>query len=437
MDNIVEFSSYKQEWVDGKCDKYDYLMAVACGTFAGVIDIFLVGIPGQSILGTLTDAQADEMVKKFAHLTGWNPRKGNEENIKSAIGYLEEMFKINYDMKSTSEVDKKFEMGTKNHHFKSLGHQTDVIGLFFSILDQYTHKASFLSDGKLIRINDMNKDFKLYGKNPAAKIYCGFCNWFGHIMSDMAGSSGAKGRGTGVPAPFMGLFQLCDFGELREGENLQTLATVMTEVFQKGYDLRFAAATAVPVIINDLIITVCWVVRRRYQRKYEWKDCFPRKAHADLRIMKIVGFTTFCTIDAGDAALKSDGHAVLFVLRMNYFAWLRLLILVFKELRIRYGEEVIPAYKSFIEMATPYEKKMINEFSNRMEIVDEELEKMFAEYIAIINKEYIEFHNTLELVYDESRYSIDERSILSVKLAQKCGVENPFDTLEDVRDYFS
>lgn len=34
-----------------KCDKYDYLIAVACGAIGGMIDIFLVGAPGDSVLG--------------------------------------------------------------------------------------------------------------------------------------------------------------------------------------------------------------------------------------------------------------------------------------------------------------------------------------------------------------------------------------------------
>ena len=34
-----------------KCDKYDYLAAVACGAVGGLIDIFLVGAPGESVLG--------------------------------------------------------------------------------------------------------------------------------------------------------------------------------------------------------------------------------------------------------------------------------------------------------------------------------------------------------------------------------------------------
>ena len=48
------------------CDKYDYLTAVACGAIGGMIDIFLVGAPGKSVLGKWTDQQVDNAVMAFA-----------------------------------------------------------------------------------------------------------------------------------------------------------------------------------------------------------------------------------------------------------------------------------------------------------------------------------------------------------------------------------
>ena len=86
-------------------------------------------------------------------------------------------------------------MTTINHHIKSLGHSPDPIGLFFSILDQFTNTASFISDGKLIRIDTSSSSLRLQGDNFIAKLFSGFVNWIGHIFSDMAGSSGSRGNG--------------------------------------------------------------------------------------------------------------------------------------------------------------------------------------------------------------------------------------------------
>lgn len=49
------------------CDKYDYLIATGCGVVAGLVDIFFVGMPGESKLGGWTDAQVDKAVAIDVH----------------------------------------------------------------------------------------------------------------------------------------------------------------------------------------------------------------------------------------------------------------------------------------------------------------------------------------------------------------------------------
>jgi len=55
---------------DDKCDKYDYLIATACGIVSGMVDIFLVGAPGDSVIGAWTDNQVDNCVMAFAKGNG-------------------------------------------------------------------------------------------------------------------------------------------------------------------------------------------------------------------------------------------------------------------------------------------------------------------------------------------------------------------------------
>lgn len=243
-----------------RCDKYDYAMAVFCGSIAAIVDIFLVGAPGEGKLGEFSDAAVDKAVKKFAKLTGWKPNAGNENNISNAIGFLEDKFKVNYDHRYTSDVQGKFEMGTKNHHLKSLGHSPDIIGLFFSILDQFTSSATFISDGQIIRVD--TETFKLKGSNFITKLFCGFANWLGHLMSDVAGSYSSRGsgtgRGSGIPIPFYNIFQFFNFGKFNTDQGKQDFATLMTRVFQEGYDFRHGLAMSVPVLMIELSIRALW-----------------------------------------------------------------------------------------------------------------------------------------------------------------------------------
>ncbi|MEO3134955.1 hypothetical protein ABHC40_12180 [Turicibacter sanguinis] len=420
---------YTEEWTNAKCDKYDYLIAAFSGLSAGLIDIFFVGIPGDSVLGNFTDTQADNLVKKFAKMVGWNPREGNEDSISSAIGFLEKNFPVNYDQAHSVAAGGALKMAPNNHHYKSLAHSPDIVGLFFSILDQFQGKSSFLSNGQLIRIESSSQNLELYGSGLPAQIFCGFCNWLGHIMSDLAGSSGGRGnmsgRGSGVSIPFMELFQLCDFGELKVGQHRQTLATVMTQVFQSGYDIRFGAAMTIPVLINELMIRTLWVIKKHFYEKRDWKDCFPSQKHADLRMMLLIGHGTLCLIDGADAAIRSGGNAVAFILRLNLIGWVRLIILVFKELRIRYGHQVMVTLKQFLGeiggTLTYTERKLLNEYYERMQKVDEELNVLLTQFAEMINREYLLIHGELEAAFNNELNS-HQQGIHSEKLAEYCNV---------------
>ena len=322
-----------------KCDKYDYLIAVACGAIGGMVDIFLVGSPKNSVLTKWTDEQVDNSVKGFAKMVGWSPREGNESNVASAIGFLEKKFNVNYDQRHSGDVNNLFNMSTKNHHMMSLSHSPDIVGLFFSILNQFTSTSSFIADGKLITISTDNQ-FELRGNNFISKLFCGIANWFGHLMSDISGSSGSRGnngRGSGIVIPFYELFGFCKFGKFNVGKDKQDLATIATRAFQEGYDFRFGISLAIPVVITDLSIRLIWSLRRYFQYGKPLNECIPSKKHADLRVMLLFGNGTLCVMDGIDAGIRSGGNFLLFFMRLNLIAWFRFITLVLKEICIRLG----------------------------------------------------------------------------------------------------
>lgn len=372
ISTIRQEKDLKSYFYHDKCDQYDYLAAVACGAIAGMVDIFLVGSPADSKLQGWTDAQVDKTVMAFAKKLGWSPKEGKENCVASAIGYLENNngrktpstfevfgkeynfngFQVNYDQSNSANVGKMFKMAPKNHHMKSLGHSPDVIGLFFSILNQFTSTSSFLHNGQLITIQ--TETYELQGHDFVSKLFCGVANWFGHIMSDVAGSSGASGRGSGVVIPFYELFQLCDFGEFKvtqrdKAGNIKldrngnmayyknNLAQLATRTFEEGYDARFGLTMAIPVVLCDLSIKLIWAIKHYFYHKQPLHECIPSKRHDDLRIMLIIGDGTLCLMDGADAFVSSGGDALAFVLRLNLVAWYRLVMLVFREVCIRLG----------------------------------------------------------------------------------------------------
>jgi len=344
------------------CDKYDYMIAGTCGVIGGLIDILFVGIPGDSKLGNIADEQANKITEKFAEFVGWDKDKAVEKGkntTASAIGYLEGKFKINYDQATTHATDGAVKnLSLKNHHLKSLGHSPDLIGLFFSILNQFTSTSTFLSNGKVITVD--TETFELKGNDFISKIFCGFANWFGHIMSDWTGSSGTVGqggRGTGVPIPFYNLFQLMNFGEF--GQHKQSFATITTKVFENGYDARHAMAMAIPVITTELLIRFMFTMKSHFYHKREWKESIPNGNIPELRRMLLVGHGTLCLIDGVDAYIRSGGEMVTFLSRTNLLAWARFGQLSLKELNAWYNSghinaEVVDEYleKEYRKMLT-------------------------------------------------------------------------------------
>ena len=316
-----------------------------------------MGSPVDSKLQNWTDSQVDKAVMNFSKLCGWNPRESQAGNVKSAIGFLEKKFPVNYDHKHSGDVGNLFKMSPSNHHMKSLSHSPDIVGLFFSILNQFTSTSSFLNNGQLITIQ--SETFELQGNDFVSKLFCGIANWFGHIMSDIAGSSGATGRGSGVVIPFYELFQLCDFGSFQVGKHRNTLATVATKVFEEGYDARFGLTMSIPVVLCDLSIKLIWALKHYFYHKRPLAECIPTKRHDDLRIMLIIGDGTLCLMDGVDAAIRSGGNWVNFFLRLNIVAWFRLLSLVFREVCIRAGisfplQKQLDAYIRINEALTQY-----------------------------------------------------------------------------------
>ncbi|HNX35985.1 MAG TPA: hypothetical protein PKM57_15250 [Kiritimatiellia bacterium] len=330
------------------CDKYDYLIATFCGFTMGLIDVFFVGMPGQSALGEWTSQRVDDCVIGFAKiiyrtdgLSGKNVPRNIPDTIARAIGFLEKRFTVNYDQRHTQDVNSQFDMASKNHHLKSLGHSPDIIGLFFSILDQFQNTATFVSDGTMIRID--TKSFELEGGTLVAKIFCGFCNWLGHVMSDIAGSSGSRGQpgggGSGLPIPFYELLQFCDFGNF--GKDRQTLGTIFVRVFQEGYDFRHGAAMAIPVALNELFIRGLWAIKSRYYHKREWKDSVPFGNKPELRRMLLVGHGALCLVDGTDAAIRSRLDPIQFLLHANMIAWSRFALAALKEVRLYVKSDVL------------------------------------------------------------------------------------------------
>ena len=173
------------------------------------------------------------------------------------------------------------------------GHYPDIFGLIASICNQFTGTSTFYDqDKKFVYMVNAENKHELHGDTFVGKVFCGTANWFWHCISDIAGSSGSRGKGeehigAGLPIPFTELFQLCDFGKFEnEKGQWQSFATVMTKVYEEGYDARHAATMSVPVILNELLIRAIYTIKRHFYNGLEWNKILLENNHIISKIIK-------------------------------------------------------------------------------------------------------------------------------------------------------
>ncbi len=421
-----------------KCDKIDYALAASIGALSGLVDVFLVAKPGESFLGNKTDVWFSNRTKGFAKLNGW--KGGNE---KSALRFLEKKFDVPYDQRGAGDAASSVfglsgdTLDPSNHHFKSLAHNPTLLGLFFSILNQFTNTSHFVSIndlGNLIELVDADNGFKeLQGKTIPAKIVCGTFNWLGHLISDVSGSSTSHGRGSGIPSPLwtwindvLVIKAKLKIPTIKFEEDFYNLAIKM---FEQGYDFRFQTAQTIPVIFNELTVRLVYSIRRYFCFKKEnegkqtafkdiWNACKPFR-NPEVNRMLTVAHGTFCVVDITDATVRGFAtgggvfNPVEFFLRLNVIGIGRFTISLGGEIKRHKNARKASAFAK-------REKPIVEDYLDGLRILanvysDDDLSSLTKQISSI---------STAEKALQKTARVAEQRGAKGLK------------SLEDVRNYF-
>lgn len=258
--------------------RVDYLLAAGCGLIAGAIDSLWVGKFDFDRAREWGSERINDFVVAVAKMDpGY---KGDD--IKSAIKFLEKKYPFVGD-RATNEFG-----GGRQHHFRDFSHHMSLGGLAFSLLTQFTGKV-YGTDQHGVFMAVPVADEELIGKTIEEKLMLGVVLWFYHMVSDMAGSSGSPGKGTGIPGPILSfmkqlsalpLFKDAMLDETSFRKTLSKLfnGTLLKTVDEDGrkvyrrFDLRAElgiahelARQSVPVLVNECLVCVCYAARRLYE----------------------------------------------------------------------------------------------------------------------------------------------------------------------------
>lgn len=328
-------------------DYIDYMVAACSGILAGIIDSFWVGEFSFERGKKLSDKKVNDYVINVAKKQGFDvDNYRGQDPLKGAIKYLEDKFHIPSDGIWNSD---HYGINGMSHHLDDWAHHPSILGLFCSVLTQFTHKGYFSNKfGENITISvpislEVKKDGKnekvmLIGNNIPNKLFCGVVNWFFHLISDMAGSGKYPGAGMGIPGPIMTLLK--EFSAI-PGINKTNLPEKIGEIFEtEKFDLRSELTIghelgrqAIPVILNEAIVRSFYFIRhfvievkeKHEFSKIEWQNTIPFRNRTIIRMMTIAT-STFTIVDIADAvirgAVESVGNTAVFakefVLHVNF-----------------------------------------------------------------------------------------------------------------------
>lgn len=303
-------------------DKYDYAFAGIIGIVMGLVDVFLVGSitdgnknsPEQGWLGKKVDSGYEILVKNYAKFEynagdhqGPTPNFGNKS---TAIRWLENAHKVLYDAANNAHVidDVVKGMNPSNHHLMSLSHDPGILGLIVGVLDQLTSKATFIdAEGNLLRVaTDSFENANVTNSDGVEKVINAVTNWFGHTVSDIAGASGSKGRGAGLPSPFYSLTQKLHFGSFDVNGKDMDVAQLSEWLYKQGLDVRALTTQAIPVVVAEVLVRLYWLFKKHFYYGKSWKESMPlaNSDNPDLQKMLLISIAAFETLDIADALVR-------------------------------------------------------------------------------------------------------------------------------------
>ena len=253
-----------------------------------------------------------------------------------------------------------------------------------------------------------------------------FANWRGHCMSDVAGRKGSarngrRGMGLAIPGT-----EVLMFSGVKVGKEEELLGNVMTEAFRRGYDFRVGVAQGLVLGFQKAATAVCWAFKRHYLDGRPWAECVPLEREGSLRMMQLVGNGALCMVDAGNAALKSGGEPVEFVLNFNFSAALQLAYLVLHEFDVRTGIELEKRmdalYDEVLHVSTPLERRNIQKMDERLRNYQLSLDQKYLLFCVQVEGSEAEFMQTLKAT-DAWYASMHKRADASAKHARTGGVK--------------
>ena len=280
-----------------RMDAVDVATAASAGLLAAAVDILLVGIP-QKTHGGLKAAPLSDYIRDYfdKHF----PPDEMERLSNSKVS------KVPYDAQDNrNTVTQVKGLSAYYHRLLSLGHDP-LLGFVFGVSDILTGRMTTIDKkGKIV-----SQTMECYAGRKEADIFAAIAKQVIHLKTDITTSMG-------LPAPLMGLFNLMQFGNI--GTEEQTVAEIVQGMYYEGYDFIHFCSTSVPVVIVEVVVRVCYAIRR-IANGVPVKDAAPfstdRSKNPKLATMPFTAHCAAAAVNAGKVVFTENPMAI------NYPQWI-------------------------------------------------------------------------------------------------------------------
>ena len=278
-------------------DKADVAIGALAGMVGAAVDILMVGIPEKTPEG-LTAGPLSNYIRDYFD------RKFPEEEMKKLANSKES--KVPFDAQDNRHTTIRVEgLSAYYHRLLQLGHDP-VLGFVFGVADILTGRMTTIDKtGKVV-----SQVMENYADRKETEIFKALAKQIAHFKSDVTTSMG-------LPAPFMSMFNLLQFGDI--GEYDQTIAEIVQGMYYEGYDFIHFCSMSIPTMLVEVIVRMGYAFKR-INEGHAIKDSIPvslnKEKHPKLATMLFLGHSAATAVNTGKVAFTENPMAI------NYAQWI-------------------------------------------------------------------------------------------------------------------
>ena len=323
-------------------DKVDVAIGALAGMVGAAVDILMVGIPEKTPEGLKAGPLSN-------YIRDYFDRKFPEEEMQKLANSKES--KVPFDAQDNRHTTIRVEgLSAYYHRLLQLGHDP-VLGFVFGVADILTGRMTTIDKtGKVV-----SQVMENYADRKETEIFRALAKQIAHFKSDVTTSMG-------LPAPFMSMFKLLQFGNI--GEYDQTIAEIVQGMYYEGYDFIHFCSMSVPAMLVEVIVRIGYAFKR-INEGHTIKDSIPvalnREKHPKLATMLFLGHSAATAVNAGKVAFTENPMAI------NYAQWIAFTKYSYSQLKWAIIER--PAMKDAYVTGKIYEelKEVFDEVDNTFE----------------------------------------------------------------------